>query len=109
MVEQREGRRRGPALRDDVAYVLPMFVFLIFIWLGGHWSKQHPWTIPAAYVARTFVVAALLVWLWPLYTKVRWNYWWLGIIIGVIGIVQWVGMQLWLQKTFPNVRATYAA
>jgi membrane protease YdiL (CAAX protease family) len=43
------------------------------------------------------LVAGLLVWLWPAYTRVRWDYWWLGLLLGVVGIFQWVGMQLWLQ------------
>src|SRR5206468_3775674 len=29
-----------------------------------------------------------------------WNHWWLGLIGGVIGIVQWVGMQHWLAAHF---------
>jgi CAAX prenyl protease-like protein len=33
-----------------------------------------------------------------LYTRVRWDYWWLGVIVGVVGIFQWVPMQLWLQQ-----------
>src|SRR5439155_27116499 len=36
--------------------------------------------------------------LWNHYTKIRWNHWWLGAIVGVVVIVQWVGMQLLLQK-----------
>jgi CAAX prenyl protease-like protein len=42
-------------------------------------------------------VAVLLVMFWRHYTKIRWNGWWLGVIVGVIGIFQWVPMQLWLQ------------
>jgi pimeloyl-ACP methyl ester carboxylesterase len=34
------------------------------------------------------------------YTKIRWNHWLLGLAVGVIGIFQWVGMQLFLQKHF---------
>src|ERR1044072_2537091 len=86
---------RGPFLRDDIAYILPMFTFLGFVWLGTNWYKEQHWTWPAAYLARTLIVAALLIYLWPRFTKVRWNYWWLGILVGVIGIFQWIGMQLW--------------
>src|SRR5690348_12052324 len=100
---QARGPRPCPIQRDDIAYLLPMFVFLGFVWLGGHWSKQYPWTYPAAYAARAFVVAALLAWLWPCFTRIRWNTWWLGIIVGVIGIFQWVPMQLWLQNRLPGL------
>ncbi|HEX8524468.1 MAG TPA: CAAX prenyl protease-related protein [Tepidisphaeraceae bacterium] len=88
-------RERVP---DDLAYLAPMAAFLIFTWLGAQWRKELPWTYPASYVVKVVLTAALLVWLWPKYTKIRWNGWWLGIIVGVIGIFQWVGMQLWLQK-----------
>ena len=50
------------------------------------------------YVAKTVVVAVLLVVLWRHYTRIRWNHWWLGVIVGVVGIFQWVPMQLWLQQ-----------
>src|SRR5262245_42750485 len=97
--------RKGPRnVRDDVAYVLPMFVFLAFVWIGGNWSKEHPWTYAAAYVTRTVIVAGLLIWLWPCYTRIRWNDWWLGVLVGVIGIVQWVGMQLYLQNQFDHFK-----
>ena len=44
--------------RDDLAYILPMAVFLAFIWLGGkgtateHGNTWYPW----AYAARAVVV-----------------------------------------------------
>ena len=89
-------------LSDDLAYILPMAVFLGFVWLGTKGTETdagntwYPW----AYVARTIIVAVMLILLWPAYTKVRWNHWWLGVIVGVVGIFQWVGMQLWLQQNF---------
>src|SRR5436853_1798772 len=80
-----------------------MAVFLAFIWLGGNDTVKR--LVPAAYsisyVARTVVVAALLVVLRKHYTKVRWDYWWLGVLVGVVGILQWVPMQLWLQNHVP--------
>jgi CAAX prenyl protease-like protein len=92
-----ESRRR---LSDDLAYILPMGIFLGFVWLGANgWVKSHvPHAYPIAYAARVVVVAGMLAVLWPHYTKIRWNHWWLGVVVGVVGIFQWVGMQLWLQK-----------
>src|SRR5437763_417252 len=80
--------------RDEIAYVAPMAAFLALIWLGGRSDALYP----IAYVARVAIVAVLLIYFRRHYTKIRWNYWWLGVIVGVIGIVQWVPMQLWLQS-----------
>jgi len=81
-------------LRDDVAYILPMAAFLAFTWAGGTWKSFYP----ISYIAKTIVTAVLLVVCWRFYTKISWRYWWLGVVVGVIGIFQWVGMQLWLQQ-----------
>jgi uncharacterized protein len=85
-------------VRDDLAYMLPMGAFLLCVWLGGYGPR---WYV-ATYVARTVVAAGLLVWLWRHYTKIRWDYWWLGIIGGVLGVVQWVAMEKGLLHFFPN-------
>lgn len=87
---------RRPRFGDDTAYFLPMAVFLGFVWIGGHWKSLYP----TAYVARALVVAVLLWSLRRHYTQIRWNHWWLGILVGVAGIFQWVAMQLWLQHHF---------
>ena len=81
-------------LRDDLAYILPMAAFMLFTVIGGTWERFYP----HSYVAKVILTAALLVIGWRFYTKISWRYWWLGVIVGVIGIVQWVPMQLWLQK-----------
>src|SRR5947209_2684608 len=90
--------RRGPS--DDIAYILPMAAFLALVWVGGHWPSHYP----ATYVARVIIVAALLAALWRRYTRIRWNGWWLGVLVGVVGVFQWVGMQLWLQHHFEFFR-----
>src|SRR5881227_1068838 len=95
-LDYRSPPRRATGVSDDVAYILPMATFLAFIGVGTTWPSLYV----AAYVARTVVVAVMLWWFWPHYTKIRWNHWWLGIIVGVIGIFQWVPMQLFLEKHF---------
>jgi CAAX prenyl protease-like protein len=87
-------------VRDDVAYYLPMLVFLVLTFVGGQW----PATYPFAYIAKTVIVAGLLIAFRRAYTPIKWDYWWLGVIVGVIGIFQWVGMQLWLQEHFARFR-----
>ncbi len=81
-------------LRDDLAYLLPMAVFLIFTQIGVWWPAAYP----ASYVLKTFLVAFVLFLCRRHYTSIRWNGWWLGALLGVVGIVQWVAMQHWLQR-----------
>jgi CAAX prenyl protease-like protein len=76
------------------AYILPMAIFLGFTQVGVWW----PGLYPISYLLKTVIAAIALVMLWPKYTKIRWNHWWLGIIVGAIGIVQWIAMQWFLQR-----------
>lgn len=85
---------RGRWDADFWAYIGPMAVFLAFTQMGGTWPALYP----ISYLAKTLIVPVLLVIFWRRYTTVRWNYWWLGILVGVVGIFQWVGMQLFLQQ-----------
>jgi CAAX prenyl protease-like protein len=87
--------KRRLAVADDTAYFLPMAVFLVFVAIGGHWKSLY---VPA-YAARTVIVAVMLWVFRRHYTKIRWNHWWLGVVVGVVGIFQWVGMQKWLETT----------
>lgn len=84
-----------PQPREDIPYIVPMATFILIIALNG-WLPEtaYPWM----YVSRAVLVAAMLVYFWKRYTPIRWNFWWLGVIVGVVGIFQWVGMQLFLQQ-----------
>ena len=86
----------------DWPFWLPMAVFLGFVFVGG----LEEWLAPWSYVARTFVVGGLLIWLWPrLKIDVEWTHLGLGTIVGVVGVVQWVGMDKLLQAVrnqFPD-------
>jgi uncharacterized protein len=88
--------QRRPLLGDDLAYMLPMATFLAILWIGSLSKSLYA----PMYVARTVIVAAMLWALRRHYTPIRWNGWWLGVVVGAAGIVQWVGMQLWLQHHF---------
>ena len=87
--------------RDEVAYIAPMAAFLLIMTVGNSFEGLYPWM----YVARTAVVAALLISLRKYYTRISWSYWWLGIIAGVLGIVQWIGMDTLLQRGLPGLFA----
>jgi CAAX prenyl protease-like protein len=75
-----------------------MAAFLALTWVGGHWPALYP----ASYIAKTLAAAALLIYFRRRYTRIRWNYWWLGVIVGVIGIVQWVGMEKLILHFWPS-------
>jgi len=95
-----EPKPAKPRLREDLAYILPMGVFMLFVYLGTkgqdtpHGNTWYPWT----YVARAAIVGLMLIAFRHAYTKIRWNHWWLGLLVGIAGFFQWVGMQLFLQK-----------
>ena len=92
-----EGARRRQ-ISPDLAYIVPMAVFLLLTWAGARWPNLYV----ASYVSKTLLTAMLLVIFWPAYTKIRWNYWWLGALMGVLGIVQWVGMEKGLLHLWPK-------
>ena len=71
------------------AYVLPMGVFLGFTFVAGTYKSFYP----LSYTLKTLIVAGLLLWCWRYYTKVRWTHLGLGFVVGVVGLIQWVGME----------------
>jgi len=83
---------------DDAAYVLPMLVFLLFTFAGGHWPSAFPWS----YILKTLAAGWLLILFRKHYTKIKWNYAWLGVIVGILGLVQWVGMEKLILHLWPN-------
>jgi CAAX prenyl protease-like protein len=85
--------------REDIAYLAPMGAFLLLIWVGSLSKSLYA----PAYVARAVVAAVLLALFWRHYTKIRWDFWWLGAIVGVVGIFQWVLMQRWIDAHLGHV------
>ena len=81
-------------ISDFHAYLAPMAIFMSFTLVGQTWKSLYPWS----YLIKTLVVAAALWLSWPRYTRIRWDYWWLGLIVGTIGVFQWVGTQLYLEQ-----------
>jgi CAAX prenyl protease-like protein len=75
-----------------------MAAFLLLTWVGGHWANLYP----ASYVAKTIAAAGLLIYFRKYYTTIRWNWWWLGVIVGILGVVQWVGMEKLILHLWPD-------
>ena len=84
------------------AYVLPMAVFLGFTFLAGQYKSLYP----LSYVLKTFIVAVLLFVCWRYYTRVRWTHLGLGLAVGVVGLIQWVGMEKLLMAAGPSLAWT---
>lgn len=85
---------------DDIAYIAPMVIFLAFTWVGTTW----PGSYAVVYPIKTVCTAAALIGLRRHFTPIRWNALGLGVLVGAVGIVQWIGLQLLLQKYFPILR-----
>ncbi|MEM8873372.1 MAG: CAAX prenyl protease-related protein [Planctomycetota bacterium] len=92
--------KKGPA---DWYYFLPMAVFLLLLLPLG-WDG---WDFPVR-LAQLLGVGALLIWTWPRLTKIERtkSHTLIGIFIGLVGLVQWIGMDKalrsvsWLSWTY---------
>ena len=91
-------RRLNALVRDDVAYALPIVTFLLLTEAGNCWPALYP----ATYIAKTVLVTGLLALFWPRFTRICWNYWWVGALLGIVGVVQWVGMESLIRQYWPN-------
>lgn len=89
--------RQSP-LGDDWSYLAPMFAFLACTQLSAWW----PNLFTEIYAIKTVATAILLMICWPAFTKISWQCWKLGIVVGVIGVVQWVGMEKLLLHMWPS-------
>ncbi len=84
-------------ISDDLAYVLPMAAFLVFTQVGVYWPALYS----TSYIVKTLIAALLLVILWPRFTKISWRHAWVGVIFGIAGVFQWVGMENFLLHAWP--------
>lgn len=92
-------RSRLPWLHnDDVAYIAPMGIFLLLTLLGGQVKSLYV----ASYVAKTILAGAAIVYFWKHYTRIRWDHWGLGVVVGIVGLVQWVGTEHLLLNYWPD-------
>jgi CAAX prenyl protease-like protein len=83
---------------DDIAYLLPMAVWLVFTWAGGYWPSFYV----ASYVLKVFLTTIPLILFRRQYTRIVWTHLWLGVALGIIGVFQWVCMEKGLLHLWPN-------
>jgi uncharacterized protein len=79
--------------RDELAYILPMGVFLLLTGVGGYWQNLYIFT----YALKTCLAGVLLVYFSGHYRPISFKYWQLGLIFGIVGIVQWCGVEEFLR------------
>jgi CAAX prenyl protease-like protein len=75
-----------------------MVVFLVITVVASNWPAGYP----ILYVLKTVLAAALLLKYRRRYAAVRWNYAILGVVAGVVGIVQWIGVDKFILHVAPN-------
>ena len=92
--------------RPQIPYVAPMFVFMIFMlpsifghFAGVPWKDLWKQLLPLVYTAKTLAVALLLWVFWKYYTKIRWTHLPLGVLVGLLGLVEWIGVEYAAQAT----------
>jgi hypothetical protein len=83
---------------DEAAYFSPMVVFLAITFAASNWPAGYP----ILYVVKTILAAGLLVKFRRRYTPVRWDYALLGVVVGVVGIVQWIGVDKLILHVAPD-------
>lgn len=84
--------------RPHLAYLLPMLAFGLVMLPGGmfghlggiDWGKLWHTYHPLLYTVKTVLAAGLLWWFWRYYTPIRWNSLGLGVLIGLLGMPQWI-------------------
>ena len=102
MVSQPDVAARRSPLGPELSYILPMAVFLAFTQVAIWW----PNAFAIVYPIKTLAAAALLVICWPAYTRVNFRAWPLGVLVGVIGIIEWVGLEkILLHFGYPRIHA----
>lgn len=90
--------------RPQLPYLIP---FVVFVGVtipasfgeafGVDWSALWMRYHPLVYTVKTVLAAALLWALWRYYTPIRWSHLGLGVVVGLFGVVLWVGVE-WLSQ-----------
>jgi uncharacterized protein len=93
------------AERPQLPYLIPFLTFMIFMLPGGFghfagidwkelWKQYHPFI----YATKTVAAAIMLAVFWRYYTRIRWTHLALGVVVGLLGLVEWIGLEYASQK-----------
>jgi CAAX prenyl protease-like protein len=93
------------AERPQLPYLIPFLTFMIFMLPSGFghfggidWKDRCFEFLPFIYAAKTIAAAIMLAIFWRYYTKIRWTHIPLGIFVGLLGLVEWIGVNYASQK-----------
>ena len=80
--------------RPQLPFILPLLIFGVFLALENHAPQAKFWLYPTKTLA-----TALCLWLLRRHFKcLSWRWSWLGIVIGLVVVVQWIGMEEFFSK-----------
>ena len=82
------GFLRSVSGRPWLPYVLPFFLFLVFLSVESRWPQHRPWLYPF----KTLAVALVLIACRRAYTELRPRFSWLGVAVGALAIVLWIAL-----------------
>jgi len=104
--------------RPHIPYFVPFLAFVIWMApgqlfdhaLGVDWETLCTTWRPLIYALQTLSAAVLLAVFWKHYAKIRWHFLWLGVIVGLLGVVEWIGVEnaaRWLNLPAAQLGASY--
>jgi uncharacterized protein len=75
-----------------VPFIAPLLLFMIFLSVQGYFPDQHY----VLYSIITVIVAAVIAWCWPSYPSLKPSAPWVSIVVGIVAVVLWVGLDRFL-------------
>jgi CAAX prenyl protease-like protein len=94
-----EERPQLPYLLPFLGFVVVMLPGMAFGKLGGiDWQDLWFTYQPLVYTVKTVVGAVLLVVFWRYYTPIRWRHLGVGVLLGLLGVPLWVGLEMLSQR-----------
>ncbi len=82
--------------RPHLPYVLPFIVFGVFL-LGESQFPQLKWLL---YPLKALATGMCLWWMRDEFKSLSWRWSWLALIIGVVVVVQWIGMEMFFKANW---------
>lgn len=88
--------------RKAIIYrVLPFALFVLLTAFQGQWGESSRYWV---YVVKTFLVAGVILWLWPHIKEMRPAFSWEAVVVGIGIFLIWIG----LDKFYPGTNELWA-